>query len=204
MHSRSINRARENPGAKYSGSLTRRMLINEVPGVVGLPSVLDSGAPSAFLGVPPDSTIGRFCLLVGRLVLNVFSLGHDAQIGTATIERISVDMISDTEIARFEIQDHAVQVDGGAFTRRKSDASRCVFTTSAYRPAPLVDPRSISSINDSVCSDAAISGAERDQDGILGLHREASLPGVTPPAGNNCAGASCCLNYTRSLREGVV
>lgn len=164
----------------------------EKPKVRALTIYADLGLPSLMGLAPVDTSISRRCAHATTRVLHVSTVRRHAQIRPPAVQFVPVSMVSFQAITARQSKQLTVQVD-------VSDLAPDVFTTRRVpliqRPSPLVDPVGISSINDGVGSNAAISGAERDTHGILGEHRVPPVPVAASPAVTSSAGTSC-VNYT--------
>lgn len=157
---------------------------------------MDRSCPLPLPSVPVNAAISRRAALQSWNVLHVASMRYDAQISSTIVETAAVDMVNLGPVPpRREPHKESVHQDGnlpGAFMDRSVGVSETV-------KSPYVggDQISVSGVNEGVRSNAAISGAERDEDGILRLHRTLQRSGARPLPVSSRSGL-CCVNYTRS------
>ena len=131
-------------------------------------------------------------------VLCVTRLRDCPQVRPTVVECVTVNMVAAQSIAGNEPQNLSMKQ--YALTCRRT---ACGVTSAQPVPAALTYPLGISSIDNGVRSDAAISGAERDTHGIIGLHRTLQRSGVAPRDVQPSPGLRC-VNYTPSFRVGAV
>lgn len=174
-----------------SGSL----LILERSEVVASPTRVDTRTPISDRLIPVHPAMLRCSGRVACHVLPVTAFRRAPKIAPGAVESVAVDVIDFPSVTRRAPHQRPVQIRRGGMAISHVVPRRISF---GQTPSPLVHPVSISGINDGVGSDAAISGAERNQRSILRLHR--TQPPVSRPRTALTVAGVSCVNYTRSLR----
>ena len=151
--------------------------------------VVDFNFSTPFLAIstPINPAMRRGSSALAANILSVTNAGHDSQIASSAVQAVAVNVVCFKAISPLQPQDQTVKihrVSGAAPIGRRCSAG----VTFSNRPSPLIHPFGVSGINDGVGSNAAISGAERNQGSILRLHR-GNLPVSLPRTAPTVAGA---------------
>lgn len=146
-------------------------------------------------GAVRHAAIPRGPALLSREVLHVLVAGNDAKVAAPAVQTVAVDVVNLDAISLRQSEQRAVQVDDLLSLSALQVAAGVPVAVQA--PASLVDELSISSVNDGVSHDRAVSSAQGDQDDIIVVHH-GYLRGVAPPAATNSAGVYACPNCTKN------
>lgn len=191
---RSIHGVGEQSSPCLTGRFGRCVFVGEHTEMARRPVHPNLSSPFPEFLVPVDASVRGRCSTMGAaiLVAGATFARDDAQIGSAIIELVPVDVVALALIVVGHVEQLTMKADGhhAAVNLLASDSVPVLGM-----PAPLVRPRSIRAINNGM-RDHAATGGQRNQRGIIDLHRSSPSVGVTPPDVASIAGASCCSNYT--------
>lgn len=170
--------------------------------VVILPLALDLCPPLTGTFIPGDAPIPGRRALVARPIVVVPSRRQNPEVRAATVETIPVPVVYLDSVTRTQAEDLSLKTEGAA--RSLLPARTNGVSVDVKLPPPSVQPVGVAYVYHDVGADRTIAGSEWDAYGRIGgasikAHREASLPGVVPPAADNSAGVSC-VNCISSLR----
>lgn len=119
----------------------------------------------------PPETGGR--VLLTGLILSVRVIRQDPQVSPAVIKPISVDMVDYAPVSPSQTEQRSMHLhvaDLGRWGR-----SPIGVALGSQAPSPLAYDLGISRVDQGVCSHAAISGVERDQNGLPILTDDARM-----------------------------
>lgn len=136
------------------------ILVNKVPQKDGLPLDPHGSTPLPVGRMPTDASVLRGSGST-RDILLVAPLRQSAEIRSAIVQANAVDMVSIHTVAGRQTQQQAVQVDLDSLPSSSCRAARVAVIEV---PPPLIDERTISSINDRVVADRSVAVEERNQD----------------------------------------
>ncbi len=160
-----------------------------------LPSNLERYLPLVSFCIPQDSAM-RGRPISSRDVLTVLVSFQNPKVTPSVVQSVSVDVVCLPLVSMREPEHSTVHLDG--YPARPLITAGIAIA--APIPPPLVDPVGISGVDQRIRSNAAISGAERNQDSIL--MRPRVTPRCQPPAVDAARGHLLPPNYTSSLRAG--
>jgi hypothetical protein len=191
----SVHGVRHESSSRCAGGFGSGLFIHEEAQMRGLIADPDSRLPLPLALMPRHTTVRRRCACIARNVLLVSALQQRSKVGSTAVQLVAINVVTFNTVALGKTKQFSMQIEGlaptGPLTTRSVPISK--------RPAPLVDPLGVSGIDDGMRSDRSIAGTERDQNGILIVHR--ITPGAAPLAVSSGFGAPLrCLKYTRSLR----
>lgn len=136
---------------------------------------LNVGIPSSSRFIPTHSPIYRRPA-EARVVFGLASIGDNAQVLTTVVQPVMVDVIYLTTIAGF--QSHQLSMKANRHLLGRVPNGPDGISVRVKTPSIQIDRWSIGSVNQSIGSDAAVSSAQRDANGIIGTHQ--APPGVRP------------------------
>lgn len=176
-------------------------LTAEVAEVDGFPIDTDCCSPHTAGFTPVHPSILRRRASGTSLVLGVWlpRLWENHEVAASAVKLDSVAVLAFKVIPRVQAEQQAMKKDG--LLEAVSPIATAGVAARVKTPMPLVDEFSIGNINKDVISDAAVSGIDGDQNGILIGHR--TYLRCQPSAGRTARGHFAASNCTRSLRVTV-
>lgn len=171
----------------YPGRLGCGQLVDKDSKMFHLAMYSDIRAPFTKMGYPSNAAIRRTGPGIVRLILPVLGLCRDSQITAPTIKTISVDVIAFKPVSGDESQQSSMQANRWSSTI--DSLTPASVAVRVEEPIPAIDERSVSSVDQNVGSDRAVTRSEGDRYGILIGHRDSNGLGVLPPDVSSIAGA---------------
>lgn len=197
-----IDRELQQTSPSIARSFSCSALIGERAYVQVLPIDTDLRLPPIVFGVPGDAAKRRRASSITGSVLTVTALCERPKVRTPIVQSIAITMVALDSIPKGQPKQFTVQGEVASDfvgTGRTHHVAVC-----AEVPTPLVDPCSIGSINDGVGADRlSITGAQRDQNDILIVHRGDLQESSLPRPGRSSGAGHCCVNYICSHYVGV-
>ena len=138
------------------------------------------GAPLPPRFVPGNATIARCASQTTRDILEILPMGYSSQVSPAAVSPDTVDVVYFNSVAVNQSKNDAMQEERPWMSVSGSPSAG--IPVAIQTPVPLTDKLRISSVDQGILSDAAISGAERDsRSQAICAEERGSRPRSSPP-----------------------